>query len=392
MVNNKTYYDICVVGGAGHIGAPLAILFASKGFKVLIYDINQKNMDIIKSGKLPFFENGYESYLKSALEQNNLFFTATSDEIKLSKTIILTIGTPIDEFHNPKINEIIKCIDSLPINNSHFLILRSTVFPGVTKYVERYLSSKNLNPLIAFCPERIVQGEAIEEMQKLPQLISGTSKKAEEEAGKLFSSIAPSIVCLNTTEAEFAKLFANCYRYIQFAATNQFYEMATVAGLDYNKILDGAKKDYIRLRDLPSPGFSGGPCLYKDTLQLFAYSEGKFTLGHSAIQANEGLPSFIVNQLSTNNNLLTQTVGLLGMAFKANSDDNRTSLSYKLKKLLTFKSKSVITTDPFVLNDPDLLPLSDVIDKSDILIICVPHNEYKLLNLQNKKVINIWHD
>lgn len=385
-------YDVCIVGGAGHIGAPLAILFASKGLKVLIYDLNQTAMDIIASGKLPFLENGYEPFLNYALKQNNLFFTTKAGDVKFSKNVILTIGTPIDEFHNPKIHEIIKCLDTLPIHNQHTLILRSTVFPGVTKYVHEYLKSKNLEPLIAFCPERIVQGEAIREMPKLPQIISGITEEAEMAAANLFKIISPKIVRLQTTEAEFAKLFANTYRYIQFAATNQFYEMATMAGLDYNKILDGAKQDYPRLHDLPSPGFAGGPCLYKDTLQLCAYSEGKFNLGHAAIQANEGLPSFIVNELEKKHNLKNKTVGLLGMSFKANSDDPRTSLSYKLKKILIFKAKKVLTTDPLI-NDKDLFSLDYVIDKSDILIVCVPHDEYKNLNkMLNKEIINIWHD
>lgn len=384
------HYDICVIGGAGHIGAPLAILFASKGLKVLIYDLNQKAMDLIASGELPFLEKGHEPFLKNALEQKNLFFTTDAADVKYSKNLILTIGTPIDEFHNPKIHEIIKCIDSLPIHNDHLLILRSTVFPGVTQHVERYLKSKNLSPLLAFCPERIVQGEAIEEMQKLPQIVSGTTESAVSKVTKLFSMITSKIVRLDVMEAEFAKLFANTYRYIQFAATNQFYEMATSAGLDYNKILDGAKQDYARLRDLPGPGFAGGPCLNKDTLQLCAYAEGRFALGQAAIQANEGLPAFIVNQLEKKYDLLNKTVGLLGMAFKADSDDNRTSLSYKLKKILMFKAKKVLTTDPLV-KDPDLLKLDEVIDRSDILIICIPHSEYSNLNIENKNIINIWH-
>lgn len=384
-------YDICIVGGAGHIGAPLAILFAHHGLKVLIYDLNQKAMDIIASGELPFLETGYEPFLKSALEQKNLFFTTKADEVAISKNVILTIGTPIDEFHNPKIYEIIKCLDSLPLHNEHTLILRSTVFPGVTEYVSKYLKNKGLEPLLAFCPERIVQGEAIRELQKLPQIVSGTSVQATHEAAKLFSMIAPQIVHLQTMEAEFAKLFANTYRYIQFAATNQFYEMATSAGLDYNKILDGAKQDYSRLRDLPGPGFAGGPCLFKDTLQLCAYSEGKFNLGQAAIQANEGLPAFLVNQLEKKHNLENKTVGLLGMAFKPNSDDARTSLSYKLKKILMFRAKAVLTTDPLI-SDPNLLPLNQVIHESDILIVCVPHSEYEKLHFpKNKEVINIWH-
>ena len=382
-------YDVCVVGGLGHIGAPLSIMFANKGMKVLICDPNKAAWETIKTGNLPFLETGHEPLLKNALENGNLFYTPYFEEIRQAKALIITIGTPIDEFHNPKINEIVKCLDELPITSEHLLILRSTLFPGTTDYVARHLKEKGIEPLIAFCPERIVQGEAIVEMQKLPQIISGTTEEAEVAATKLFGLIAPKVVYMKTMEAEFAKLFANAYRYIQFAATNQFYEMVTSAGLDYNNILEGAKQDYPRLRDLPRPGFAGGPCLYKDTLQLCAFTEGRFGLGQAAIQANEGLPAFIVDQLEKKHDLKTKTVGLLGMAFKANSDDARTSLSYKLKKILTFKAKAVLTTDPLV-QDKTLLPIDKVIDDADIIIVCVPHDAYSNLDMRGKEVVNVW--
>jgi len=388
-------YDICIVGGAGHIGAPLAIIFANKGLKVLIYDLNQKSMDTIANGNLPFSEKGHEPFLKQALDSKNLFFTNKSYDIKHSDNVVITIGTPVDEFQNPKLQEIIKCIDDLPIHSNQLLILRSTLFPGTTDYVKRYLEEKNLHPKIAFCPERIVEGEAFKEMQELPQIISGVDTKSSIAAQVLFNLITPKIVHMKPMEAEFAKLISNTYRYIQFAAANQFYEMATGAGLSYTNILAGAKQDYARLRDLPKAGFAAGPCLLKDTLQLCAFSEGRFPLGHAAVQANEGLPAFLVSQLEDKHNLLTKTVGLLGMAFKANIDDPRTSLSYKLKKILAFKAKKVLTSDPFVL-DPDLLPIDDVIKASDILIVCVPHTVYNELHirfdLKNKEVINIWND
>jgi UDP-N-acetyl-D-mannosaminuronic acid dehydrogenase len=388
-------YDICVCGGAGHIGSILSILFADKGKKVLIYDINRKAMDIIAGGKLPFLENGYEKYLSAALDNNNLFFTDKSDDVKNAEVVILTIGTSVDEMKNPRINDIIKCLDDLPIHNNQLLILRSTIYPGVTDYVRRHLKSKNLEPMLAFCPERLVQGNGFNEIQKLPQIVSGIDKKSEQKAANLFKLISPKIIYLDTMEAEFAKLFSNCYRYIEFAATNQFYEMATIAGLDYNKILNGVKEDYPRLRDMPSAGLAGGSCIYKDTAQLCAYYEGKFSLGEAAIQANEGLTYFIASQLEKRYPLDNLTVGLLGMAFKANSDDIRASLSYKLKKILTFKSKQVLTTDPLVplAIDPTLLPLDVVIEKSDILIICVPHAAYKnIKSMTNKEIINVWNN
>jgi len=288
-------YDICVVGGAGHVGAPLAMVFAQHGFRTLIYDINTSALEKIASGQLPFLEVGGTELLNEVLPTGRLGFSADIKSVAGIPNIILTIGTPIDEFHNPLVSLVDDCIDSLipHLSEGQLLVLRSTVFPGVTEYTHRYLAKRlPYKILLAFCPERVVQGHTIRELQTLPQIVSGTTPEAEKRASKLFSTIAPKIVRMVPTEAEFAKLFSNAYRYIQFAATNQFYMMVESAGLDYHRLLAGLKEDYPRMRDLPGPGLAAGPCLYKDTLQLAAFSNHQFSLGYSAIQVNEGLPGF----------------------------------------------------------------------------------------------------
>ncbi|HEU0048966.1 MAG TPA: UDP binding domain-containing protein, partial [Nitrososphaera sp.] len=227
-------------------------------------------------------------------------------------------------------------------------------------------------------------------LQKLPQIVSGTTQNAEDRAAQVFLQIAPSVVRLKPIEAEFAKLFANAYRYIQFATANQFYMMANTAGLDYYRILQGMKQDYPRMRDIPTAGLAAGPCLFKDTMQLTAFCDNEFSLGNSAMLINEGLPLYLVNRIALKMDLSNQTIGLLGMAFKADSDDQRSSLSYKLKKVLRFRAREVLTTDPLVANDPEILPLEEVVDKSDLLILCTPHQVYKNLDLKGKPVVDLW--
>ena len=178
---------------------------------------------------------------------------------------------------------------------------------------------------------------------------------------------------LKPIEAEFAKLFTNAYRYIEFAVTNQFYLIAKSAGLDYNLILRAMKHDYPRAAYIPTPGFAAGPCLVKDTMQLLAFARNEFALGNAAIMVNEGLPLHIIGELRRSHDLSQMTIGILGMAFKAESDDPRASLSYKFKKGLAGIARTVLTTDPFVRTDPDLLPLEQVIAKSDLLILSTPH-------------------
>jgi len=385
-------YDVCVVGGAGHVGAPLALVLSKHGFRTLIYDINQTTLETLASGRMPFMEEGGTELLNEVLPTGRLGFSSQVSDLAGIPYVVLTIGTPIDEFHNPVLRVVLDCVDALlpHLSDGQTIILRSTVFPGVTERLDRYFRENSKQVLLAFCPERVVQGQSIRELQTLPQIVSGTSEEAEESAVRLFEKIAPSIVRMVTKEAEYAKLICNAYRYIQFAATNQFYMMVSAAGLDYDRLLEGLKHDYPRARDLPGPGFAAGPCLYKDTLQLAASSNNQFGLGYSAIQINEGLPAFLLSELGREYPLSEMTVGLLGMAFKAESDDIRSSLSYKLKKLLRFQAQQVLATDPFVKDDPTILPLDQVVAKSDLLIVCVPHRAYRGLDFQGKPVLDIW--
>jgi len=384
--------DVCVLGGAGHIGLPLSILFAKKGLNTLIYDINERVMGIVRSGTMPFLENDAEPLLKEVLAAGRLHFTSDPRDLAGVPYIVITIGTPVDEFLNPSTRLIAECVESLypVLSEDQTLILRSTVAPGITEWLDHYIRSKGKRIHVAFCPERVVQGNAIVEIQTLPQIVSGQTPQAEAKAAELFGRIAPGLVRMRPIEAEFAKLFCNTYRYIQFAATNQFYMMATTAGADYSKILHGITRDYDRMRDFPRPGFAAGPCLFKDTMQLTSFSKNQFSIGMDAMLVNEGLPLFLVEQLGRRFNLGEVTVGLLGMAFKANSDDTRASLSYKLKKVLKLRTKELLTTDPHVTTDRELLPAQEVIRRSDVLILCVPHRAYRELDLGGKPVVDIW--
>lgn len=384
--------DICIVGGAGHVGLPLSIFFASKGQHVLIYDRSCQSVETIQQGRMPFRERGAEPLLRDALRRGLLSFTTDAKDLAGVPNLVITIGTPVDEFLNPTLSVITACFDMLlpHLSDDQLLILRSTVYPGVTQSIDRYLQAKGKKPLLSFCPERIVEGNAIEELQVLPQIVSGTTAEAEEKAAQLFSLISPGIVRLAPLEAELVKLFSNAFRYIQFAVANQFYMIATSAGVDYYRLLNGMKKDYPRLKDLPPAGFAAGPCLFKDTIQLSAFYRNQFGLGLQAMLVNEGIPQFIVDRLAAHYPLGKMTVGLLGMAFKAESDDTRSSLSYKLKKLLMFRTRAVLTTDPYVSDDPELRSLEEVTERSDILILCAPHQAYRDVPLAHKVLVDIW--
>jgi UDP-N-acetyl-D-mannosaminuronic acid dehydrogenase len=252
------------------------------------------------------------------------------------------------------------------------------------------LRAKGRDLLVACCPERIVQGAGLKELRELPQIVSGATPEAEREAVKLFERISPEVVVVSPIEAELIKLFTNAYRYIEFAATNEFYLVAKSAGVDYQRVLKAMKHHYPRLNGVPRPGFAAGPCLVKDTMQLSAFARNQFALGHSALLVNEGLVLHVVDDLKRRYDLANSTVGLLGMAFKAESDDPRESLSYKLRKVLEYEAAEVLCTDVYI-QDPSFRRLEEVLEQSELLFVGAPHREYRQLELPaSKPVVDIW--
>jgi UDP-N-acetyl-D-mannosaminuronic acid dehydrogenase len=384
--------DITVVGGAGHVGIPLVLALAEAGLRVNLNDLNRQTLDTLQCGRLPFIEVGAEGALSRALANKRLVFTSEPERISIGGPVVITIGTPIDEFLNPVRKVVQDCIDPLlpRLKDGQLLVLRSTVFPGTTDWLASYLDSKGRKLKVAFCPERVVQGNGMTELRAMPQIVSGVTPDAEREVAELFERITPEVVAVSPIEAEFAKLFSNVYRYIEFAATNEFYLVAKSAGVDYQRVLMAMKHNYPRLKSMPRPGFAAGPCLVKDTMQLSAFARNQFGLGHAALLINEGLVLHVVDDIRHRFDLGNITVGLLGMAFKSESDDTRASLSYKFKKVLNGQARAVLTTDPFVTTDPELKPLDDVIADSDLLILCAPHATYRNAEFKGKPVFDVW--
>jgi len=242
---------------------------------------------------------------------------------------------------------------------------------------------------VVFCPERIAEGRAMIELHTLPQIVSGRTDWAADRAEKLFRNLTDQVVRLLPEEAELAKLFTNTWRYIKFAIANQCYMIANDFDVDFERVRSALALEYPRAADFPGAGFAAGPCLLKDTMQLAAFNNHNFVLGHAAMMVNEGLPHYIVSRIERKYDLSSSVVGVLGMAFKAESDDIRSSLSYKLKRILRFKSRGVLCTDPYVRNDLDLVGLDEVLRRADLLVIGTPHRAYASLET-DLPVIDVW--
>jgi UDP-N-acetyl-D-mannosaminuronic acid dehydrogenase len=381
-----------VIGGCGHVGLPLAVVNASLGRPTAIYDIDEAAIADVRAARPRFLEHGMQEPLEQVLGDGTLTLSSDPKTLADARFVVLIVGTPVDRYMNPELDALFGALDPcLPhMHAGQTLILRSTVYPGTSRKIKEYLEDRGLAVEVAVCPERIAQGYAMTELRDLPQIISAFSPDGLAAAREFFAPIAPTLVPLEPLEAELAKLFTNAYRYIEFATVNQFFMIAEAHGADYQSIEQAIKLDYPRLGHLPGPGFAAGPCLLKDTMQLAAFYNHNFSLGHAALWINEGLPDFLVEQLKRQGPIRDKTVGILGMAFKAESDDKRDSLSYKLRKLLRFEAKATLCHDPYV-RDPDLVPLDKVVAESDILIVATPHREYRELQIPDGKiVVDIW--
>jgi UDP-N-acetyl-D-mannosaminuronic acid dehydrogenase len=389
-MNSSYNYDVCVLGGAGRAGLPLSLAFAKAGKKTVIYDINETTVNMINEAKMPFMEDGAIPLLEATLNKT-LWATIDPKVVSESRFVVVTIGTPIDEYLNPSftgMKQVMSFIEPY-LKAPQIIILRSTVYPTISSTLQKQLDKTCPGVQVCFCPERIIEGKAIQEIATLPQIISGFDDEAISRVDELFMSISPEVIQTSPLEAEFSKLFTNSYRYIQFAISNQFYMIAEQFGANAENVFHAMSHHYPRMSGLAKPGFAAGPCLFKDTMQLSAFTNNTFFLGHSAMLINEGLPKFLVNQLKEKTDLADKKVGILGMAFKAESDDARESLSYKLRKLLNIEGATVMCSDVYI-KDQDFVSEDVLINSCDIVIIGVPHQKYKRLSYAGCELIDMW--
>lgn len=386
----ETSQQVVIVGGCGHVGLPLGLLFASRGVKVTLLDIDQAKIEKVNRGEMPFMEQGAPELLRQVVGKG---LHATLDEtcLKSADAAIAVVGTPVDKYLNPTLRNLCRSVDDLlnHLPDDSLLVLRSTVYPGVTKIVYERVRALGRKVHVAFCPERITEGHALDELTRLPQIVAAFEPEAMARARNLFAILSPDIIDLEPTEAELAKLFTNSWRYLNFAISNQFYVLAQSYGLDFYRIHDAVTRDYPRMANFARAGFAAGPCLLKDTLQLAAFTQNNFFLGHAAMLVNEGLPNYLVAQLRPSG-LAAKSVAILGMAFKGDSDDVRDSLSYKLRKLLEVEAREVLCTDPYV-QDASLVPLAHAVARADIIILGAPHSVYQsLIFPSGKQIVDVW--
>lgn len=366
--------NVTVVGAGGHVGLPLALVLAQAGHFVYGLDINTEVNAAVMSGKMPFSEEHADDLLTEVLAAKRLQMTDKIDVLGKSEVVIIIIGTPIDENLNPRVDHLIKFIKAAkPYLKDQLVILRSTVSPGTTDAVRKTLGNDDSKLDLVFGPERVLQGKSIEEIKSLPQIIGAYDERAYNRAAAFFNTFIESEThFLTPTEAELGKLITNMARYVEFALANEFHLICGQFGANAIRVIDAVNKDYPRLK-LPVPGPNvGGPCLYKDgwyLVERVPYNE----MISSAFRINEGMTMQILQQIEKR--MPAGKVVVLGMAFKANNDDTRNSLAFKMRRQLQFKGYDVVCVDPRV---PGHSPIEDI-RGADAVILMTPHKEFKNL-------------
>jgi UDP-N-acetyl-D-mannosaminuronic acid dehydrogenase len=388
--------NIAVVGGAGHVGMPLSYVLA-KNFKVSIID-NSPNLNLLKKKKAPFFDYGINKFLKNHQINKNLKFFNNIREIKQEYDFIfIAVGTPVDQWGNPDIKNLsdLCVLAKKKIKKNGAILLRSTIIPGYTKKIYSELFIKS-DQNIYYLPERIVQGNSFVELFKFPQIVG--YEKIDNRQKKLLNEIlrtfSPKIIYCKSIEAELSKLFSNFWRYCNFAISNQMYMIADQFDISLNNVLKILKDKYTRAAHIPGSGFTAGPCLYKDTKQLEFISDNIFDLGKSAISINENLVNFIAKKVYKKIEKKSN-IYILGAAFKAQSDDYRDSLSFKLLKILKLKHSNIFLIDPYVKHKYVIRKIDTKnIKLNDIFVVATPHKYFKkILKLVDKKnIISPWEE
>jgi UDP-N-acetyl-D-mannosaminuronic acid dehydrogenase len=365
--------------GLGRVGLPFALFLAERGCVVHGVETNPDQLAALRAGRMPFREDGGQEALSAHLGTR---FLPGNDLAALAEvdTIVITLGTPVDEFNNPVFLPIEALLRAAGphLHAGQLLVLRSTVAPGATEHCGRLLERLTslrigTDLFLAFCPERIAEGKSFAELPEVPQIVGGIDPASSARAAQFFALVTPSVQITDARSAELAKLFCNMYRYIDFAVGNEFMMIASQHDRDIYPILDAINTGYKR-GGLKSPGLTGGPCLYKDGFFLtgkIPYNE----LIASAWKIHETTPAYLVEQVRALRPIDGAVAAVLGLAFKKNIDDPRNSLAYKLRKILLTEGAEVRVHDPFIAS----APLEQVLAGADLVFIAMNHDTFASL-------------
>lgn len=374
-------YDVAVIG-VGRIGLPFLLHCAAKGKRVIGIDTNAELVATLRMGKMPFSEPGAQVLLTEHLRQRTIDFTGDPSAISSCRDIVLTVGTTVLPHIEADTQPLTAAIDSIlaSLREGHHLILRGTLVPGATAYVRKYI--EHHTPLrvgqhifLTHCPERIAEGHFFVEIETLPQIIGANEQRSAEHAQSLFESLTSKILVTTPEQAELTKIWSNIYRYANFALPNLLLIACEEWGANVFEVIEIINADYPR-GGMAQPGLSAGSCLRNSFALIEERHIGGSTLLSSVWRLHESMPIFMVNQAKKHlgGTLQGCKVALLGLSFKAGSDDTRDALSEKLIRYLRRELVDLRVHDPYVQSPPETL--ESVLSGAELVMIATNHPLY----------------
>jgi len=369
-------YDVAIIG-CGRVGLPLALAFADHGLRVVGVDTAPDRLAAVRAGRMPFSEPGAQEVLDRA----RVLWTDDVSQAARARHIVITLGTPTFSHIEIDLSDIRSVLDDLLplLRPGHALTLRSTIAPRTTEFVAGYLAKHRgltigEDVFVAHVPERIAAGRFFEEISTLPCIVGGVGERSGEVAGELFAILGAPVVQTSPVQAELAKIWTNILRYATFALPNLLMMDAEQYGANVFEIIDLINRDYPR-GGMAKPGLTAGTCLRKD----FAFSEERSHAPGMLLavsRVHESVPLFLVEGMKRRlGSLSGRKVAVLGLAFKADTDDERDSLAHKLVRLLERELADVAVHDPHVASPTQ--PFEDVVRGADAVVVATNHPEFR---------------
>lgn len=369
---------VAIVGGAGHVGLPLGVVLADAGHYVRAIDSDPDRVQLIAAGRSPFKEPGLDELLKVGLDTKRFTIGTDISVVSGCDVVFVVVGTDLDERDSPQNDSVLSVIGQLRrlVSPSATVVLRSTVMPGTTARSAELLHG--LAREVVFCPERIAEGRALEELRAMPQLVGTATAQSSSSLSDLFGSIGVETIPMTWKEAELGKLILNTWRYSQFAIANEFRRICESQEVSYRRVRESILRGYPRGVGLMGPGLAGGPCLRKDTLQLLADDQSKSELLRSVIDSHQRLISEVVEEVHQRRQSESDVVVQLGLTFKPGSDDLRGSVALELAVALSKEYKNFQVVDPYVQANTGFThtSLEAAIEVADVLVVGTRHPEF----------------
>ena len=370
--------DVSVIG-LGRVGLPLALSLADRGLSVVGVDRDAERLTAVREGRMPFQETGGEEVMQRVHAGGRLEVSDRVADAARARHIILTIGTPSFSHIEIDMRDIRSALDDLlpVLQNGHSVVLRSTIAPGTTEFVAGYLESKlgftvGEDLFVSHAPERIAAGKFFEEIDSLPQIIGGVGERSTAVCRELFEVYASDVIETTPVQAELAKIWTNILRYATFALPNLLMMDCEQWGANVFEVIELINRDYPR-GGIKMPGFTAGTCLRKD----FTFSEERSHAPGMLLavsRVNESVPLFLVEGMKRRlGSLRGRKVAVLGLAFKADTDDERDSLAHKLVRLLERELVDVAVHDPHVPTPTQ--PFEDAVRDAEAVVVATNHKE-----------------